>query len=106
MKYKENFTYPNSLNKDTKKNAYMKQKNINLYFLVLGGFLSGGFWLGLWCLMPLSTIFQLYGSHFIDGGNWKSDLLQITYKHYHIMLYRVHLAINGNRIHSVSGDRH
>ena len=54
------------------------------------------------CLTPLSKIFQLLLL-------WRKleypDLSQVTDKLYHIVFYRVHIAMNGVQTHNLSGDR-
>ena len=64
----------------------------------------------LWCLMPLSTIFQLYHG---DQFHWwrkpekPGENHQPTTSHWQTLsLNVVHLALSGIRTHNINGDRH
>ena len=65
-------------------------------------------WLGLWCLMPHSTIFQLEDS-FIGGGIRGTRNKPLTCRKsltnymYYMLLYRVHAAMSEIRTHNFDG---
>ena len=72
----------------------------------------------LWCLTPLSTIFQLYCISFIGGGNGgpgknhrsvagqNSIKIKLKIKIKTLSYNVVHLALIEIRTNNISGDRH
>jgi hypothetical protein len=57
-------------------------------------------------VMAFNTTFKFYWWRKPEYPEKTIGLQQVTDKLYRIMMYRVHLAVNGIQIHTVSGDGH
>ena len=63
--------------------------------------------LGLWCLTPLSTIFQYRGGQLLGWPQKTTDLSQVWQSFSHnVVLIWVHLAMSRIQTHNFSGDSH
>ena len=60
--------------------------------------------IGLWCLTQLSILCQLNRWGNRSTRRKTTNLLKVTDKLYHVMLYRVHLTTSGIQTHNFSAD--
>jgi ABC-type Fe3+ transport system permease subunit len=66
-------------------------------------------WLGLWCLTTLSTIFQLYRVILVEKTGVPRENHRPATSHWQTLSHNVvssTLRLSGSRTHNVSGDKH